>query len=423
MPVYIFEAMNSAGEEVRDEIDAQSTEDAITKIREMGYFPTRVKEKSVRKPQPAAAAPGRRKGQTIAIGGVSHKQLTLFTRQLSTLQDAGLPIVRSIRILESQLRPGVLKNTLIGLAEDIEGGSTLSEAMARYPRTFDRLYVNMVKAGEAGGVLDTILQRLAEFREKIQKLRKKIISAMIYPCVVVAFAMAVVLFIVTYIIPAFENMFAEFDLKLPGPTVFLIRTSQFIRANWFILALVPVCLLILYKLIRKTTAGRYITDKMKLKSPVFGVIVSKTSISRFARTLGTLIASGVPILEALNIVRDATGNEVISRAIGRIHDSIREGESIAEPLRQSKVADEMVVNMVDVGEETGDLDKMLIKVADTYDDDVDAAVASLVSLLEPVVIVFLGVCVGFIVISLFLPLIKLIHGLSGSGGGGGGGGL
>jgi type IV pilus assembly protein PilC len=283
--------------------------------------------------------------------------------------------------------------------------------MAKYPKCFDRLYVNMVKAGEAGGVLDTILQRLAEFREKAMKLRKKIIGAMIYPAVVITIAITIVGVIMVYIIPKFEEMFAEFEITLPAPTQFLISVSRSVRTwIWFVLG-APIALFIFYKLVRKSRGGRYVTDKVKLKFPLLGIIISKSTISRFCRTLGTLITSGVPILEALNIVKDTAGNEVVARAIGKVHDSIREGETIAEPLRQSRVCDEIVVNMIDVGEETGDLDKMLIKVADTYDDDVDTLVASMVSLLEPMLIIFLGVTVGFIVISLFLPLVELMKGL------------
>jgi type IV pilus assembly protein PilC len=406
----MFEALNNAGEEIKDEIEAQSTEDAISRIREMGYYPTRVKEKAAGRKKFAASV-SKRKKRSITIGGVSFKALTMFTRQLSTLQDAGLPIVRCLRIHEGQMKPGVLRNSVMGVADDVEGGSTLSEAMAKYPKCFDRLYVNMVKAGEAGGVLDTILQRLAEFREKSMKLRKKIIGAMIYPVVVITIAVTILGVIMVYIIPKFEEMFAEFEIQLPAPTLFLISVSRNVRSWIWFVVFGPIGLFILYKLVRKSRGGRYVTDKAKLKMPLFGLIVNKSTISRFCRTLGTLITSGVPILEALNIVKDTAGNEVVARAIGKVHDSIREGETIAEPLRQSKVCDEIVVNMIDVGEETGDLDKMLIKVADNYDDDVDTLVASMVSLLEPLLIIFLGVTVGFIVISLFLPLVELMKGL------------
>jgi type IV pilus assembly protein PilC len=423
MPVFQFEAMNNAGAEVKDEIEAASSEEAISKIRGLGYFPTSVKEKGkggrlgqlLGGGAPAKGKP-KKKGKTFTIGGVSAKKLTQFTRQLSTLQDAGLPILRSIRILEGQMKPGVLKNALIDVGDDIEGGSSLSEAMAKHPRVFDRLYTNMVKAGETGGVLDTILQRLADFREKSQRLKRRVIGAMIYPIMVILVAAGIVTFIMISIIPKFRDIFKEFEVKLPAATEALITVSDIFRQYWYLLPAVPIGLIVLVKLIKKNRSGRYAIDKIKLKMPVVGPILNKTAISRFARTLGTLIASGVPILEALNIVRDTAGNEVIASAVSRVHDSIREGESIAGPLKQSRVCDDIVVNMIDVGEETGDLDKMLLKVADNYDEEVDVLVAGLISLLEPLLILFLGGTVGFIVIALFMPLVTLISSL-GQGGG------
>jgi type IV pilus assembly protein PilC len=414
MGIYQFEAMTTSGEEVKDEIEATSQEDAAVKVRNLGYFPTKIREKSAGASKKKGAAKATAKGgrkKTFAIGGVKSKVLTSFTRQLSTLQDAGLPIVRSIRILEGQMKPGVLKNNLIDVSEDIEGGSTLSEALARHPRAFDRLYTNMVKAGETGGVLDTILQRLADFREKSQRLKRRVISALIYPTCVIGFAGSILAGIMVFIIPKFEDIFGTFETELPALTKNLIKVSNFMRKDWPILVAVPIILYVLFKIVRLSYIGRYIVDWTSMKVPIFGRIVNKSTVSRFARTLGTLVAAGVPILEALNIVRDTAGNEVLARAIGRIHDSIREGESIAEPLRQSRVTDEMVVNMVDVGEETGDLDKMLIKVADAYDEEVDVAVAGMMSLLEPVIVIVLGICVGVIVIALFLPLVKLISDL------------
>jgi type IV pilus assembly protein PilC len=413
MAIYQFEAMTTTGEEVKDEIEATSQEDAAIKVRNLGYFPTKIREKSAAASKKKAGAKrgGKGKGKSFAIGGVRAKSLTTFTRQLSTLQDAGLPIVRSIRILEGQMKPSTLKNTLIDVSDDIEGGATLSEAMAKHPRSFDRLYTNMVKAGETGGVLDTILQRLADFREKSQRLKRRVIGAMIYPVAVVSFAGAILIGIMLFIIPRFEEIFSSFGSTLPALTQYLIDFSKFLRNDWPVLLGIPVAAAIVYRITRLTYIGRFVGDWVKMKIPVFGNIVNKSVVSRFARTLGTLIASGVPILEALNIVRDTAGNEVLARAIGKIHDSIREGESIAEPLRKSRVTDEMVVNMVDVGEETGDLDKMLLKVADSYDEEVDTAVAGMMSLLEPLIVIVLGCMVGTIVVALFLPLVKLIEDL------------
>jgi len=408
MAVFQFDAMNNQGQTIRDEIEANSTEDAIAKIRAQGFFPTNVREKGGRR----KTGPGaKKKSGGFTIGGVSAKQLTQFTRQLSTLQDAGLPIVRSLKILAIQMKPCALKNIVETVAEDVEGGSTLSEAMAKHPKAFDKLYVNMVRAGEAGGVLDTILQRLADFREKAQRLKKRIIGAMIYPAVMVTIAGSILTGIMVFIIPKFEQMFREMGVELPGLTKGLIMVSTNLHQRWYLIPIIPFSFFAGYKIIAAIPAGKYALDFLKFKVPVFGPIINKSAVSRFARTLGTLIASGVPILEALNIVRETAGNELMSRAIANIHDSIREGESIAEPLRQAKVCDEMVVNMIDVGEETGDLDKMLMKVADTYDEEVDVAVEGMTTLIEPFMIVFLGGAVGTIVISLFLPLIKLMGSL------------
>jgi len=412
MATYRFEAMNAQGQSIKDEVEAISEEEAIEKIRAQKLFPTSIKQKVDRRGATAVGGPRKRK-TTLTIGGVSNKQLTTFTRQLSTLQDAGLPIVRSLRILEGQLKPGVLKNVLIGVGDDVEGGMTLSEAMAKHPKAFDKLYVNMVRAGEIGGVLDAILQRLADFREKAQRLKKQIISAMIYPIAVMVVAGGILYGIMVYIVPKFKAMFEELDVTLPAMTQMLIAGSDFIAAKWYWALAGVVGFFILVKVIGATSGGRYTIDKIKLKIPLFGTVISKSVIARFTRTLGTLVASGVPILEALNITKETAGNAVVSRAIGHVHDSIREGESIAEPLAQSKICDDMVVNMIDVGEETGDLDKMLLKIADQYDDDVDAAVNGMTSLIEPLMIVFLGVVVGFIVISLFLPLIELMNSLGG----------
>ncbi|KPJ62822.1 MAG: pilus assembly protein PilC [Planctomycetes bacterium DG_23] len=406
MPLFVFEGTDQQGQTVRDEVEAETTEEAVAKIRDMGYWPTNIREKARKRGVPSR--PGARK-KSFAIGRVRRKDLTTFTRQLSTLQDAGLPILRSLRILEGQLRPGVLKNSLMGVQEEVEGGATLSEALAKFPRAFDRLYVNMVRAGEAGGVLETVLNRLAEFREKAWRLRKKIIGSMVYPVTVITFATLIVTGIMLFIVPRFEEIFLDFEVELPALTRFIVGTARSLRFRWFYFVIPLLVLPIGYKLVRLTHIGRYSLDFVKLHLPLFGTIINKSVVSRFARTLGTLVASGVPILEALNITRDTCGNEVVARAMSNVHDSIREGETMEEPLRQSKVCDDMVVNMVAVGEETGELDRMLLKISDTYDDDVDAAVEGLTSLLEPLMIVILAVIVGTIVISLFMPLISLIN--------------
>src|SRR5215207_5305484 len=383
MPTYAYVAMNSSGQEVKEEIDANSSEEAIAKIRSKGYFPTKVKEKAAKKAKKSKGGGGgddapvaAKKKMPMSIGGVPRKQLVAFTRQLSTLQDAGLPILRSLQILEQQQKPGLLKAIIGGVAEEVEGGGTLSDAMAKYPKAFDKLYVNMINAGEAGGVLDLILARLADFMEKAARLKKKVIGAMIYPAVVISIAVGIVSMIMIFVIPKFEDIFRDFKLDLPPPTKILLAISRWFSLDygWAYVLAAPFVITGLIKLIRLSEGGKYAIDVIKLKIPILGAILSKTSIARFTRTLGTLISAGVPILDAINITKETSGNEVYARALQKVHDAIREGESMADPLRSTKVCDAIVVNMVDVGEETGDLDKMLMKVADNYDSDVDVLV-------------------------------------------------
>ncbi len=354
--------------------------------------------------------PKLRKGFVSLHTRVKQKHLTAFTRQFATLLDAGLPIVRSIDILNTQLDSGALKVAVEDVMADVEGGSALSEALSRHPRIFDKLYVNMIRAGESGGVLDEILERLADFREKAQKLQQRIIGALVYPAAVVSIAGCILSFIMIFIIPKFEEMFIEMGVgQLPAPTRLLMGISGAMARYWYVLLFSPVLAGLVYKLIVKTPRGRLIVDAVKLKIPVFGGIVSKSAISRFCRTLGTLVASGVPILEALSIIKHATGNMVVANAIETVHKSIKEGDTIAEPLKHSGVFDNLVVNMIQVGEETGELDKMLMKVADTYDNEVDTLVGALMSLMEPILIVGMGLMVGFIVIALFMPLIVMME--------------
>ena len=333
---------------------------------------------------------------------------------MATLLDAGLPLVRSLDILHNQLQPGMLKNIVGEVKEDVEGGSSLSEAMAKHPAAFNKLYVNMIRAGEAAGMLDEILNRLADYMEKAQRLQQKIIGALVYPAAVITIAAVILFFIMIFIIPKFEQMFAELDLKdgMPCATVILMTFARFLLNYWFLVVFTPVIFICLYKLIVRSTAGRLLVDRIELKIPIFGMIISKSSISRFCRTLGTLINAGVPILDALAIIKNATGNQVVANAVESVYNSIKEGDTIAEPLRHSGVFDDLVVNMIQVGEETGELDKMLIKVADTYDSEVDTLVGAMMSLLEPVLIVGMGATVGFIVISLFLPLLSLMNNFS-----------
>jgi type IV pilus assembly protein PilC len=413
MPTFKFEAMDTAGAEVKDTIDAPSEEEAQQKIKQMGYFVTKIAEVAGKKGGKDKKKGGKRKKKrTFTIGGVGTKQLCTFTRQFSTLQDAGLPVLRSLKILEGQMRPGVLKNALMDVVDDVESGSTLSEAFGKHPKCFDRLYVNMVKAGEAGGALEVILQRLAEFKEKAQSLKRKIIGAMVYPCVVITVAIGILTFIMVFIIPKFEKIFKEFEMKLPWPTEMLMDTSKWFVNNWYLIPITPVVIFVLLKLIRLSRRGSYVLDWMKLQVPIAGGIIEKTIVARTMRTLGTLVSSGVPILESLSIVRETCTNLVFENCFTKIYDSIREGDTIAQPMKESRLVDDMVVNMIDVGEETGELDKMLVKIADVYDEEVNVLVESLISLLEPIMIVILGLIIGSIVIALFLPMIKLLEGLS-----------
>ncbi len=433
MPTYIYEALNKKGQPSKGEMQAGSSEEAIAKIRGIGLFPSSVREQKVRKGRaragaPAAAAdePKKKWGEiTITIGGVNTKTLTAFTRQFATLQNAGLPILKSLGILEKQQRPGLMKNVLRGVHEDVSGGMTLSDAMAKHPKAFSKLYTKMIAAGEVGGVLDLILQRLAEFLEKAAKLKRRVLGAMIYPAVVLSVAALIVLGIMYFIVPKFEQIFKDFETNLPWLTVALIDTSKWLGGTLYEGQIVPGAVIILMipffvfgaiKLARKATTGRLVLDTVALKSPVFGALIAKSAIARFTRTLGTLIGAGVPILDAILITRDTTNSEVYYRALNRVHDSVRQGESFAEPLRTSKTCDEVVVNMIDVGEQSGDLDKMLLRVADNHDEQVDATVSSLVSLLEPIMVMLLGGIVGFIVVALFMPLVSLIQSVSMRGG-------
>ena len=425
MPTFVYEALNESGKTQKGQVTASSSEEAIARVRSQGFFPTSVREQKVKKGQAAAEASTTKSGEkkklseiSISIGGVSKKAVTAFTRQLSTLQDAGLPILRSLAILEQQQKPGQFKTIIQGVHTDVSNGTTLSDSMAARPKAFDKLYCKMITAGEVGGVLDLILARLAEFMEKAQKLKNKIIGAMIYPIVVIGLACLIVLGIMLFIVPSFEAIFDDFDSKMPGLTVFLISLSKWLGGRLYPTQVIPgavyvvaspIFIFLFLKLVRKTTTGRAVIDAITLKLPVLGQLVSKTTIARFTRTLGTLINAGVPILDAITITKETTGNYVYNKALGAVHDSVRQGESFAEPLGKAKVCDSIVVNMIDVGEETGDLDKMLERIADNYEEEVDILVASLVSMLEPLMVVFLGLIVGFIVIALFLPMVALIQ--------------
>lgn len=416
MPVFQYRALDSNGKEVKAEIEALSSKEAISKIRNKGLFPTKVRAHSAGKKVKAAGAakPKRRR----ATGKVPIKHVCQFARQLSTLQDAGLAILRSLRILEGQQKKGNMRRVIGLVADDIEGGATLSEAMSKHPKCFDRLFVNMIAAGEVGGVLDIILSRVAEFMEKSQRLKAKVKGAMVYPIVVLSAAFIIVMGLMLFIIPTFAEVLldmSEGEAELPQLTQTLLNISEWLQArkglNAGIVVAVPFIFIAIMRLVRQFRAGRYASDWTKLRTPVLKQLVYKTAVARWTRTLATLISAGVPILEALNITRETSGNEIYSNMLGKVHNAIRQGDTFANPLRQSKTVDAIVVNMVDVGEETGDMDKMLEKVANNFDEEADVLVSALMSMLEPIMIIVLGLIVGTIVLAMFLPMISIITAL------------
>jgi len=426
MPSFSYTALDARGQEVSDVVEAANEQDAIQALRQAGYYPTSVSAggkaaKAPAKASKAAKGQGMKKEINISIPflerkTIKPKTLMIFTRQLATLIDAGLPLTRGLTVLGKQEPDAVMRKTVGKLGDTVQGGSTFSDALSQHPKIFNKLYVNMVKAGELGGVMELVLVRLADFQEKAQKLKNKVVSAMFYPVIVLVIAIAIMAFLLVYIVPKFEQIFADMleGKPLPALTQFVIGTSNFVKENVLLIIAGVVGFIVLYNFLSRLPKGRSIIDRVKLNMPLFGNLIRKSAISRFSRTLGTLVTSGVPILQALNITRDTAGNTVISGAIQNVHDSVKEGESIVAPLEKSGVFPPMVISMIDVGEETGQLPEMLLKVADVYDDEVDNTVAGLTSLLEPIMIVFLAVVVGTIVIALFLPLISIISGLQGA---------
>jgi len=424
MPRYIYIALDSRGQESTGLVDASSTDEAIGQLRQAGYFPTKVSEERTSGAEGKAAGRAARTPRTERVRrskslvlfprkSIKPKTLMIFTRQLATLIDAGLPLLRGLNVLAKQERDSVLKGAINQVADSVQSGSTFSEGLAQHPRLFNDLYVNMVRAGEVGGVLELVLTRLAEFQEKAQKVKNKVAAAMVYPIIVLLLALGIMIFLLIFIVPRFETIFHDMlgDKPLPAITLFVIGISDFMQKHWTVLLGVGIVLFAAGKVAARTRAGRAILDQLKLRAPLFGDLIRKTSISRFSRTLGTLVTSGVPILQALNITRETAGNMVIARAISQVHDSVKEGDSITQPLETSGAFPPMVISMIDVGEETGQLPEMLLKIAEVYDDEVDNSVAALTSLLEPIMIVLLALIVGTIVIALFMPLVSIISGL------------
>ena len=418
MPLFAYTAVDAQGKTHQGTVEANSAADAATAIKKQGQFPTNIAETS------AAAKPkGKGFSLSFSMGGgsgtgkVPAKVLTVFTRQLSTLISAGLPLLRSLRTLSKQEKNVNLKKIMGILAESVEGGTTFSEALAQHPKAFNKLYVNMVKAGELGGVLEIVLTRLAEFAEKSQRIRGKVTSAMVYPLVVLTIAVVIVAFLMLFIVPKFEAIFKDMlgGRPLPAITQIIMDLSRFIQGNFILIVVALVVLVVGFRFALRLPGISTAVDRYKLKLPLFGDLLTKTSVARFSRTLGTLVSSGVPILQALQITRDTAGNERVSEAITSIHDNVKEGESMVAPMEASQIFPPMVVSMVQVGEETGQLPDMLTKVADVFEEEVDVAVSGLTSLLEPVMIVLLALIVGTIVVALFLPLITIIQDLTAGG--------
>ena len=445
MATFQYIATDSSGKEVRGTVDAGDRNSAISAVRAQGLLPKalgEVKSQAQSSSSPAAspaaksrkapkapAPAGKKKGLGSDIkinirmpkflqGKIKTKVLTQFTRQLATLVNAGLPLMRGIDVLKRQMKDPQMQDALNGISENIAAGGTFSEALTAYPKIFDKLYVNMVKAGEAGGVLEVVLARLAEFAEKSEKIKNKVKGAMIYPCVVLVAAIGITWFLLVMVIPKFKQVFNDMlnGASLPAITEAVIQASEFMQHNGLLIGAVVVSLIVVVKLIGKTEKGAYLFDAIKLKMPVTGTLAQRSAVSKFTRTLGTLLSSGVPILQSLLITRDTTGNRVLTNAIQSVHDAVKEGESMTQPLAQCKVFPPMVVSMVEVGEETGALADMLTRIANTYDDEVDNAVAGMTAAIEPALIIVLAVVVGTIVIAMFLPMIKIISSVSGAGG-------
>ena len=438
MPKYSYVAMDSRGKETKGTLEVSSQSEALNRLKEMGFFPTKVveldaKEKEKGKPEAktkttaVTKADGKKKGVNKELkinlnikipgfgGRVKSKVLTAFTRQLATLVDAGLPLLRGLRVLERQERNPMLKEIVGKLAISIEGGSTFSEGLAQHPKIFNKLFVNMVKAGELGGVLEVVLRRLSEFMEKAEKIKGKVVAAMFYPIAVLVVAVSILGVLMVWVVPRFEQIFKDMlpGDKMPAFTLLVLGISRAIADHFIVTTGCLAVLVVGFIMFIRTDVGRHLWDRFKLNMPVLGPVFSKVAISRFSRTLGTLVSSGVPILQALMIVKETSGNVIVGDAVSAVHESVKEGETITAPLEAANVFPPMVISMVDVGEQTGALPEMLMRIADTYDEEVDNAVAAMTSLLEPIMIIFLAVIVGSIVIALFLPLITLMDTLGG----------
>jgi len=397
MPVYIWKGKNSAGEKRKGEIEAPDQAAALAQIKRLRMTDLVIKEK----PKDLL--------ENVALfkPKVTGKDIVIFTRQMSTMIDAGLPLVQCLEILEKQQANPTFKKVLGEIRIDVESGSTLADSMRKHPKVFDKLFTNMIEAGETGGILDTILSRLAVFMEKAMALKKKIKGAMTYPTICLSISILILAIILIFVVPVFKTMFEDFGSSLPVPTQIIVNLSEFFKSNSLSVIIVLILLGYVYKKIYSTEKGQVFFDRAFLRLPVVGILIRKVAVAKFTRTLSTMLQSGVPILEALQVVARTAGNKIIERAVFRVGDAIAEGRPIAEPLEESGVFPNMVVQMINVGESVGALDSMLEKIADFYDEEVDQAVENLTAMIEPFMMVFLGGMIGAMVVAMYLPIFKI----------------
>lgn len=403
MPVYQWVAITKKGRKIKGDLDAANEKIALSQLKKRNLTIKKLKAK----PKDLFA------GVSFMQPKVTKRDIVIFTRQFSTMIDAGLPLVQGLQILSEQSENPTFKTILKRINSDVEGGSTLAEALKKHPEVFDNLFVNLVAAGEVGGILDTILRRLATFIEKAEKLKSQIKGAMTYPIVVMAIAIIVIVVILVFVIPVFEDMFKSFGSALPVPTQIVVTMSKFIQSYWYLIFGALFAMSFVFKRYRNSAGGRKVTDALALKLPVFGDLLKKTAVARFTRTLGTMLSSGVPILDALEIVAKTSGNVIIEEILFEVRGSIAEGQTIAEPLSENEIFPGMVIQMIAVGEATGALDTMLEKIADFYDDEVDTAVEALTSMLEPLLMLFLGGSIGGLVVAMYLPIFQMAGAVGG----------
>jgi len=426
MSSYGYEAVDASGLKSQGTLEVADQSEALKRIKEMGLFRTKVVPTMPCHPRFRATAARQPFRSSIRMprGRIKPVVLTVFTRQLATLIDVGMPLLRGLRILEEQAESRALKRVITEVATSVESGGTLSEALAAHPRVFSPLYVNMVKAGEIGGILEVVLRRQADFMEKALKIKGKIKAAMFYPAAVLVTATGILTLLLSFVIPRFQEVFAGLlnGREMPAFTLLVLKISEVFKSHCLTAGMTLLALAAAFQLLVRTRCGRRWFDRFKLSLPVLGKVFRKVALARFARTFGTLLGSGVPILQALTIVKETAGNLIVGGVIAKVHDSVKEGESIAGPLRESRIFPAMVAGMVDVGEQTGALPDLLLRIAETYDEEVDNAVSAATALLEPIMIIFLAVVVGSIVIAMFLPLIRIIEDGIGGGGDTGGGG-